>query len=421
MRATIKWTPAVGVFLVYASILHAQELTYTFYDLGDLGTDLYSLAADVNDAGVVVGASVPREYIHAFMWHNGVMTDIALDFPMEKGNFGEAYSVSQTGIVAGGAVGPGGLDPPGMAVVWDRGVVTVLPVPPDCEHNWVLSRINGAGTLAVGRCMPDNGQDPLSRATVHSLVDETVQTLGPLPGFPDDASSSVQGVNDHGVAVGSFFASGLGARAFIWSDGEMTELVNTVGGEEIVASDINNQGTIVGWASTADAYAQGMMYKDGVMTIIGPTTARDVNERDQSVAVSIVGSASHPILYDDGKVIDLFEFLPDYIPSSGAGGLNNYGWIVGSGDDYEDNYYMWLLVPIYDKGDYDGDGDVDHQDFQHFQRCFAAEPYIDGTLHVGCSVFDFDDDVDLDLDDYAAFQSAFTGPTAPNHNPNGPG
>ena len=66
-------------------------------------------------------------------------------------------------------------------------------------------------------------------------------------------------------------------------------------------------------------------------------------------------------------------------------------------------------------------GDVDFQDSGHLQHCFAAEPYIDGTLHVGCSVFDFDDDVDLDLADYAAFQFAFTGPTAPNLNPDGPG
>ena len=52
---------------------------------------------------------------------------------------------------------------------------------------------------------------------------------------------------------------------------------------------------------------------------------------------------------------------------------------------------------------------MDHQDFGHFQRCFAAAPYIDHTLHVGCAVFDFDDDNDLGLDDYARFQEAFTG------------
>ncbi|MCH7703296.1 MAG: hypothetical protein IID37_16590 [Planctomycetes bacterium] len=44
---------------------------------------------------------------------------------------------------------------------------------------------------------------------------------------------------------------------------------------------------------------------------------------------------------------------------------------------------------------------------------------VAGTLLISTGAFD--DDVDLDLDDYAAFQSAFTGPTAPNLNPNGPG
>ena len=44
---------------------------------------------------------------------------------------------------------------------------------------------------------------------------------------------------------------------------------------------------------------------------------------------------------------------------------------------------------------------------------------VAGTLLI--STNSFDDDVDLDLDDYATFQSAFTGPTAPNNNPNGPG
>ncbi len=105
---------------------------------------------------------------------------------------------------------------------------------------------------------------------------------------------------------------------------------------------------------------------------------------------------------------------------SHAWAINNYGWIVGWGEDplY---WHGFVLVPVYDTGDYDGDTDVDHQDFANFQRCFSADHFPDGRLHVGCSVFDFDDDIDLDLDDYAAFQSAFTGPIAPNNNPNGPG
>ena len=44
---------------------------------------------------------------------------------------------------------------------------------------------------------------------------------------------------------------------------------------------------------------------------------------------------------------------------------------------------------------------------------------VAGTLEINTN--SFDDDVDLDLADYAAFQSAFTGPTAPNLNPDGLG
>jgi len=97
---------------------------------------------------------------------------------------------------------------------------------------------------------------------------------------------------------------------------------------------------------------------------------------------------------------------------SDAEGINNLGWIVGESSDEAQNVYAWLLVPLYAKGDFDGAEDVDLQDFGHFQRCFAAEPYFDGTLHIGCSVFDFDDDLDLDLTDFESFHTAFTGPAS---------
>ncbi len=155
-----------------------------------------------------------------------------------------------------------------------------------------------------------------------------------------------------------------------------------------------------------------------VMLEIGPGTAYDVNERGVAVGKDIIDLlAKHAMLYENGEVIDLHQFMPTDWVNSLAWAINNYGWIVGYGEDTNAHWHGFVLVPIYDKGDYDGDGDVDLQDSGHFQRCFAAEPYIDGTLHVGCSVFDFDDDIDLDLDDYAAFQSAFTGPSSPNLNP----
>jgi hypothetical protein len=55
-------------------------------------------------------------------------------------------------------------------------------------------------------------------------------------------------------------------------------------------------------------------------------------------------------------------------------------------------------------GDYDGDGDVDHDDFVEFPPCLTGptETNLDPT----CAAFDFDADADIDLSDYAGFQEA---------------
>ena len=63
-------------------------------------------------------------------------------------------------------------------------------------------------------------------------------------------------------------------------------------------------------------------------------------------------------------------------------------------------------------GDFDGDGDVDWDDYISFEECISGP--AEGTLIViptaQCRiVFDFDDDRDVDVVDYAAFQTAWTG------------
>jgi hypothetical protein len=65
-------------------------------------------------------------------------------------------------------------------------------------------------------------------------------------------------------------------------------------------------------------------------------------------------------------------------------------------------------------GDFDGDGDVDLDDFARFPDCLAgpgATPAPPDPISVeDClSVFDFDEDTDVDLDDFASLQELFGG------------
>ena len=62
-------------------------------------------------------------------------------------------------------------------------------------------------------------------------------------------------------------------------------------------------------------------------------------------------------------------------------------------------------------GDYDGDGDVDTDDFAYWASCMAG-PAGDAVHDEfsPCSAFDFDEDLDVDAQDLGAFQAAFNKP-----------
>ncbi|MCH7703003.1 MAG: hypothetical protein IID37_15075 [Planctomycetes bacterium] len=400
---------------VLALCVSAGERTYTFYDITYpfCHSDPMSEATDVNDSGVVTGYFLTDDCVHphGFSWINGVMTD--LDDTYEKGVFWAAQAIARDETIL--AIG----DFEDVLVLRD-GVTEPLPVPPGCEEHEEALDMNDAGTMVAGRCDRDDSQELIVPAVY--WIDEGVSLdLDLFDDLPADATGEARGVNDDGVVIGVVDGE---QRSFYWIDGELTEILNGLGGEGVIANAINNHGLIVGLAGTADDFpAMSYDMNTGVMTVLGSGAAQDVNDRGPAVGRDIIDFiATHVILYENGEAIDLSPFFPPALTDvNRANAINNYGWIVGWADDTIGRMHGWLLVPVYDKGDYDGDGDVDHQDFQHFQRCFAAEPYPNGTLHVGCSVFDFDDNNDLDLTDYAAFQSAFTGPTAPNLNPNGPG
>jgi hypothetical protein len=80
-------------------------------------------------------------------------------------------------------------------------------------------------------------------------------------------------------------------------------------------------------------------------------------------------------------------------------------WPMGQHDPQHTGVYTKPpLIP----GDFDGEGDVDQNDYDTFESC-ASGPAIPHSGSQTCQQADFDDDNDVDQDDFAIFQRCYSG------------
>jgi len=127
----------------------------TVTELGTLGGD-ESFAYDINNLGQVVGSSQAASRVGAFIWQNGVMTEI---IGVGPSNFGSnAYGINDHGQVVGES-GMGGVGDTSHAFIWENGVTVDLnnvSITAVANGQWVLrhayeintqGQIVGLGTL----------------------------------------------------------------------------------------------------------------------------------------------------------------------------------------------------------------------------------------------------------------------------------
>jgi probable HAF family extracellular repeat protein len=73
-------------------------------DLGTLPGDTYSEALGINEAGQIVGESFSASSARAFIWQNGIMTDLNTLIPPSSGLYLlYANDINDEGVIAGGA------------------------------------------------------------------------------------------------------------------------------------------------------------------------------------------------------------------------------------------------------------------------------------------------------------------------------
>lgn len=165
-----------------------------------------------------------------------------VDIPTLGGNQGFGYDVNDNDFVCGAARITGSST--NHAFVWSAGTgITDLGTLPGFTDS-VAKAVNDSNQVACDAFDFDGFPD--ERAFLWENGQRT--NLGILPG---GASVHIHDINNDGVIVGYCFFSGQGSRAIMWFRGEMTNLNDLIppnsGWTLEVATGINNEGEICGY------------------------------------------------------------------------------------------------------------------------------------------------------------------------------
>lgn len=300
------------------------QLTYTLTNLGTLGGSFSgstneSSALGINNSGQIVGLSyTPARAQHAFLYQNGVMTDLATAYGTD---FAQAEDINNSGQIVGG-----------YQVSVSGGVRTTTT-------GFDASAVNASG-LMVGTNVNNNLAATYSNGTM--------TTLGSLSG----SLSAARGVNTAGKVVGNSLNSSSQFRAVLFNGAATPTDLGVLGTQSAtksaIAYDINDSDQIVGLAKNDAGFNHAFSYQNGVMTDLG-TLDNKATTQSAALAINasgqIVGYSNNSLtgfqsamLYQNGVMTDLSTLFSSlelqaagfsYLTS--ASDINDSGQIVGYG------------------------------------------------------------------------------------------
>jgi probable HAF family extracellular repeat protein len=339
-----------------------------------IGFSAHGLIAGLSENGETDPLYAGLPEVHAVLWEQGKITDLGT-LP-EGGYQSYANAVNSSGQVVGGAMNTTSdmypmsvswlwflITPPYQyqvrAFLWDKqeGMqdLGTLPGGTDAQAYYINERGQVVGdsyiSSAPGACAGYDGY-PLATNSFLWEKGKGMKSLGSLGGTCSAASD----LNNQGQVVGESSVRGdLYFRAFLW-DGSMHDLGGSFGGDNAAAYAINDHGEAVGFGETPTANHAALWRRVGEVTDLG-TVGHDqcsyafgINVEEQVVGVSepdCEGEEFRALLWEDGSRFDLNALIP---PDSAlylqfAQKINDRAEIAGMGVDVSGNTHAFLLIP----------------------------------------------------------------------------
>jgi probable HAF family extracellular repeat protein len=356
---------------------NAEQIHYSVINVGALGGNQGAAYGGVSNRGWVTGdANLPgNQTEHAFLWRNGVMTDLGTLGGLDSGvpipvkdDKGLIVGGSQTStvdplgefwgaaLICEAGTNCQGWQNLGLAFLWKKGVMTALPTLGG--NNGQAFGVNNRGQVVgiAETAIYDASCIPPQVLDFEAVIwGPKVGQIRELPVFPGDSIAAAIAINDRGQVVGTSGTCGvpdslaLGVHAVLWQNGSVTDLGGFGGVMNNAALAINNGGQVVGISDLpGDTTTHAFLWRrrryrvdrdtNGVMTDLGTlpgdalSIANDINAKGQVVGNSCdVNFNCRAFLWENGVMTDLNALIPPDSPLylTYGGGINDRGEIAG--------------------------------------------------------------------------------------------